>query len=168
LVPKAKLPFYVYKDNGELPYFPSAYMGNYKAIEVDLNYKADVHSGNSAIKISYQARDNWYGVGFVDPANDWGDILGGYDLAGAKKMTFWAKANDKNIKAKIGFGLIDKDKPFPDTGKKSKEIVLSTEWKKYSIPTNKLDMQCIRTGFVLFSSGNGFPHEIYLDDIVFE
>jgi hypothetical protein len=168
LVPKAKLPFYVFEDNGELPYFPSAYMGNYKAIDVDLNYKEDVHSGQSAIKISYTARDNWYGVGFVDPANDWGDILGGYDITGAKKITFWAKANDTNIKATMGFGLINNDKPFPDTSKKSKEIVLSTEWKKYTIKINKLDLQCIRTGFVLFSSSNGFPHEIYLDDIVFE
>ena len=83
-------------------------------------------------------------------------------------MTFWAKANDTDIKATLGFGLIDKDKPFPDTAKKSKEVTLSTEWKKYTIKVNKLDLQCIRTGFVLFSSSNGFPHEIYLDDIVFE
>ena len=168
LVPKVDLPFYVYKDNQDIPYTPSGHMGNYKAMQVDLNNKNEVHSGNTAIKISYTARDNWYGVGFVDPANDWGDILGGYDLTDAKYFSFWAKANDTNVKAKIGFGLIGADKPFPDTGKKSIDITLTTQWKKYTIKTKKLDMSCIRSGLVVFSSSNGFPHEIYIDDVVFE
>jgi hypothetical protein len=168
LVPKVQLPFYVYQDNEDLPYFPSGYMGNYKAIELDLNHTKDVHSGNTAIKIRYNERDNWYGVAFVDPANDWGEILGGYDIGEAKKFSFWAKADQKNIKATVGFGLIDKDKPFPDTGKKSIEIVLTEKWKKYTIKAKKEDLSCIRSGFVIFSSSDGFPHEIYIDDILFE
>ena len=168
LVPKVQLPFYIYQDNEDLPYFPSAYMGNYKAIEVDLNHTADVHTGKTAVKIRYNARDNWYGLGFVDPANDWGDILGGYDISQAKKLSFWAKADQKNIKATVGFGLINKDKPFPDTGKKSIEIVLTEKWKKYTIKAKKEDLSCIRSGFVIFSSSDGFPHEIYIDDILFE
>ena len=168
LVPKAELPFYVYKDNNDLPYYPSGYMGNYKAIEVDLNNKEEVYSGNTSIKISYKASDNWYGVGFVDPANDWGDILGGYDISGAKTFSFWAKANDDNINATIGFGLIDKDKPYPDTVQKAIDIVLSTKWKKYTIKTKKLDLSCIRSGLVIFSSSNGFPHAIYIDNVVYE
>ncbi|MEM9822879.1 MAG: hypothetical protein AAF985_17500, partial [Bacteroidota bacterium] len=169
LVPKAEMPFYVYQDNSpDLPYVPSGHMGNYQSLEVDMNHQEEVHSGTTAIRISYRARDNWYGVGFVDPPNDWGTILGGYDLSGAKKFSFWAKADDNNVKATIGFGLIDKDKPFPDTGKKSKEISLTTKWKKYEIKIKKTDLTCIRSGLVLFSSSRGFPHHIYLDDIVFE
>lgn len=168
LVPRATLPFYVYKDNGDLPYIPSGYMGNYEAMEVALDHTEGVHSGNTCIKISYKARDNWYGLAFVDPANDWGDILGGYDLSGAKTFRFWAKASMDGVKATIGFGLIDKDKPFPDTGKKSVDVVLTTQWKQYTIKTKKVDLSCIRSGLVLFSSSNGFSHEIYLDDVVFE
>jgi len=168
LVPKIELPFYVYQDNDNLPFTPSGHMGNYKAMEVDLNHQEDVHSGNTAIKIRYNARNDWYGVGFVDPANDWGDILGGYDLSGAKTFSFWAKAGDDNVKATIGFGLIGKDKPFPDTAKKSKEIILNTEWKKYTIKIKKLDLSCIRSGLVVFSSSNGFTQDIYIDDVVFE
>jgi hypothetical protein len=41
-------------------------------------------------------------------------------------------------------------------------------WEKYTIKIKKEDLSCIRTGFVLFSGGNGSPYEIYLDDIVFE
>ncbi|MCP4120703.1 MAG: hypothetical protein GY751_02995 [Bacteroidetes bacterium] len=169
LVPKVDLPFYIYSNGSDpMPYIPSGYMGNYQAIDVDLNCEEEIYSGTSSVKISYKARDDWYGVGFVDPANDWGDILGGYDISGAKKFSFWAKVDDGKLKATIGFGLIENDKPYPDTGKRSNEIVLTEEWKKYSIKTKKLDLSCIRSGLVLFSNGTGFPHAIYLDNVVFE
>ncbi|MFK7904138.1 MAG: glycoside hydrolase family 2 TIM barrel-domain containing protein [Chitinophagales bacterium] len=168
LAAKTMLPFYVYQEGNEMPYAPSGYMGNIDHIEVDLQHENEVYAGKYALKIGYTANENWYGVGFVNPANDWGDILGGYDISGAKKFSFWAKANDTNVKATIGFGLITKDKPFPDTAKESKEIVLTTEWKQYSIKLKKLDLSCIRSGLVIFSSSDGFSHEIYLDDVVFE
>ena len=168
LVPRVSFPFYVYDDNDNLPYIPSAYMGNYEAIEVDLENTEIVHSGKMAIKISYKANDNWYGVGFVDPANDWGDILGGYDLSGARTFSFWARTDASDVEATIGFGLIDKDKPYPDSGKESIKVKLTDKWKKYIIKTRKIDLSCIRSGLVIFVSGNGFSHSIYLDSVVFE
>ncbi|MDT7830830.1 glycoside hydrolase family 2 TIM barrel-domain containing protein [Flavobacteriaceae bacterium S356] len=168
LVPKATLPFYIYKENKDLPYAASGYMGNYKKLSVDLDYKDDVHSGKTSIKIGYPERGGWYGIAFQDPANDWGSILGGYNIEGAKTFSFWAKANAWNVKATVGFGLIDQDKPFPDTAKKSIPIVIDKAWKKYTIKIKREDLSCIRSGFVLFSNGNGTPHEIYIDDIVFE
>ncbi|MFY0629848.1 MAG: hypothetical protein JXR05_05665 [Flavobacteriaceae bacterium] len=168
LVPKATLPFYVYKDNKDIPYAASGYMGNYKEMSVDLNYKDDVHSGKKAIKIGYNSKGGWYGLAFQDPANDWGDILGGYNIEGAKTFSFWAKSNSWDAKVKFGFGLIDIDKPFPDTAKKSIEVSLSKQWEKYTIKLKREDLSCIRTGFVLFSGGNGAPYEIYIDDVVFE
>lgn len=168
LAAKTQLPFYVYREGVEMPYAPSGYMGNIEHIEVDARSQDDVHSGKYALKIGYTAKSDWYGVGFMDPANDWGDILGGYDISGAKKFSFWAKTNGVNIKATVGFGLIDDDKPFPDTAKQSEEIVLTSEWKQYTLKLKKLDLSCIRTGLVIFSSADGFTHEIYLDDVVFE
>lgn len=168
-VPKVDLPFIVYQDGDlEQPYTPTGYMGNHEAIEVDLNHTENVHSGSSAIQIKYNSDKDWYGVGFVDPANDWGTILGGYDISGAKTFSFWAKASTTNVKATIGFGLIKNDKPYPDSSIKSIEIELTTEWKKYSIKTKRLDLSCIRSGLVLFSSASIFSHEIYIDDVVFE
>ena len=168
LVPRTKLPFYVYKDNENLPYVLSAMMGNYQALEVDLGNTETVKNGETAIKISYNAKDNWYGVGFVDPANDWGEILGGYNISGATTFSFWAKASYTDLKVKVGFGLIGDDKPYPDSGIKMEEIALSTEWKKYTLKTKGLDLSCIRSGFVLFSSGDGISHQLFIDDIVFE
>ncbi|EDP70390.1 putative secreted protein [Flavobacteriales bacterium ALC-1] len=166
-VPKVELPFYVYKDDRDLPFAPTGYMGNYKDMVVDMNSKDDVYSGETSIKISYNAEGGWYGLALVDPANDWGEILGGYDISDAKTFSFWAKSNF-DVHATIGFGLIDADKPFPDTAKKSVKIKLTDEWKKFVIKTKKLDLSCIRSGLVLFSNGNGYPYKIYIDDVVFE
>lgn len=166
-VPKVDLPFYVYNNDTDLPYFSSGYMGNYKDMVVDLNSKDDAHSGETSLRISYNTEGGWFGLAFMDPANDWGDILGGYDISGAKTFSFWAKSNF-DVYARIGFGLIDGDKPFPDTAKKSVEIQLTDQWKKFTIKTKKLDLSCIRTGLVLFSNGNGYPYKIYIDDVVFE
>lgn len=168
-VPRVSLPFYVYQDGGDLPYYASGYMGNYEVMSVDLNNTEEVYAGETAIKIHYGAMGNWYGLAFVDPANDWGDILGGYNISEAKTFSFWAKSGDFAVKAKIGFGLIDDNKPFPDTGKKSVEVALTTEWQKFTLKTKKLDLSCIRSGLVIFSSGNGFDaHDIYIDEVVFE
>lgn len=168
LVPKVKAPFYVYKDGDELPYVPTGYMGNYPEISVDTQYNKDAYAGTSCIKIDYKAPNDWYGVAFVDPKNDWGETLGGYDISGATKFSFWAKADKNGATATIGFGLIDKDKPFPDTTKKSKEIELTNEWKKYTIKVKRSDLSCIRSGLVLFSAGAGLPQTIYIDEVVFE
>jgi hypothetical protein len=167
LVPKVKLPFYVYKDGEDMPYAPSAYMGNYEKMLVDTKNTDDVHSGTASLKISYNYHYNWYGLGMVNPANDWGDILGGYDISEATTFSFWAKASKKAVTAKIGFGLIGKDKPYPDTAKKSIEIKLGTKWKKYTIKLKKLDLSCIRSGFILFSQSYGSPQDIYIDEVVF-
>lgn len=169
LVPRVEIPFYVYNDNRELPYIPSLYLGNYKDMKVDIDCKETVKSGETAIKISYNATGDWFGFGFVDPANDWGDILGGYNLSDTKTMSFWAKTNNDQLKVTAGFGLIEEGKkPFPDTALKRMEIVLTKEWKKYSINTKSLDLSCIRSGFILYSNGQGIAQEIYIDEIVFD
>ena len=68
----------------------------------------------------------------------------------------------------IGFGLIGKDKPFPDTAKKSVEIKLTTKWKEYSINVKKLDLSCIRSGLTIFSNSYGSSQTIFVDNVVFE
>jgi hypothetical protein len=168
LVPKVQSPFYVYKDGEDLPYIPTGYMGNYQAMEVDVQHTNEVYSGTSSIKIHYNERSGWYGLAFVDPKNDWGETLGGYQIEGAKKFSFWAKADRDGVTATIGFGLIDKDKPFPDTAKESKKIELTSEWKQYTLKIKRADLSCIRSGLVLFSNCFGFPQSIYIDEVVFE
>jgi hypothetical protein len=73
-----------------------------------------------------------------------------------------------DMTATIGFGLIGNDKPFPDSTKKAIEVKLNTKWKKYTINVKNLDLSCIRSGLVVFSSSNGTPQDIYIDNVVFE
>ena len=168
LVPRVELPFYVYREGEELPYYPTAYMGNYEAIAVDVQQGEEVYAGETALRISYQATSDWYGLGFVDPPNDWGEILGGYDLTGAKTLRFWAKASYDNLRLKIGLGLLEEDRTYYDTDKKMEEITLTREWQEYTIPLKRLDLRCIRSGLVLFASGEGLQHQIYLDEVRYE
>lgn len=168
LVPKVSLPFYVYKDGKNEPYAASAFMGNYKVMTVNTKNIGHVFDGEASLKISYNEDYDWYGLGLVNPANDWGEVLGGYDVSGAKKFSFWAKASNDNVIATIGFGLIGNDKPFPDTAKKSKKVKLTTQWKKYTLNVKKLDLSCIRSGLTVFSSSYGSPQDIYIDNVVFE
>ncbi|MEM9052595.1 MAG: hypothetical protein AAGC47_11120, partial [Bacteroidota bacterium] len=152
----------------DLPYVFSGYMGNYDAMKVDFEHSENVHSGETAVKISYSAVDNWFGLGYVDPPNDWGDMLGGYNVEGAKTFSFWARASRVGVRANMGFGLLEPDNKFYDTAIKMKERNLSTEWTKYTYDVRDLDLSCIRSGFVIFSTGVGAPFDIYIDDIVFE
>ena len=168
LVPEVELPFYVYREGEALPYYPTAYMGNYEAIAVEVQHRETVHEGEAALQISYQATEGWYGLGFVDPPNDWGEILGGYDLTGATTLRFWAKANYDNLPIQIGVGLLEEDRTYHDTDKKMVDITLTREWKEYTIKLKRLDLSCIRSGLVLFASGQGVRHQIYLDEVRFE
>jgi hypothetical protein len=165
---RTTLPFYVYKDGKNDPYFATAYMGDMKFMKVDTENKDRVHSGMSCLKISYDNTGGWFGLGLVDPPDDWGDKPGGYNVTGATKYSFWAKASSENVTGTFGYGLVDKGKPYYDTDKKSIKINLTTEWKKYEINISKEDLRCIRSGFVLYSGGNGEAFSIWIDDIVFE
>ncbi len=165
---KTDLPFYVYKDGKNDPYFATAYMGDMQYLKVDLQHKERVHSGMSSMKISYDHTAGWFGIGLVDPPDDWGDKPGGYNVTGAKKFSFWAKASSDNVLGTFGYGLIDKGKPYYDTDKKSIKITLTTEWKKYEIDISKVDLRCIRSGFVIYSGGNGESFSIWIDDVLFE
>jgi hypothetical protein len=52
------------------------------------------------------AADQWGGVVWQHPANDWGDANGGFNLTGAKKLTFWARGEKGGEKVSFEFGLL--------------------------------------------------------------
>ena len=166
---KTKLPFYIYKDGKDLPYIPSAYMGDFQFMRVDAENKNFVKEGEAALRVSYGSGAGWLGLGFVDPVNDWGDKAGGFDISGATKFTFWAKASSDEASATIGYGMIEDNKEFYDTDKQSKKIMLTTEWKKYEINISKsADLRCIKTGLLIYSTAIGKPFSIYVDEVRFE
>ena len=170
LIPGAKVtfPFYVYDEGKHYPYLPTGYMGDFQYLKVDGENKEQTHSGEAALKITFTGSGGWYGLAFVDPPNDWGDRVGGYNLMGATRLTFWAKSTSEMVGGTFGFGMIGQEKPYYDTGKKSERFQLSNEWKKYEIDIRGMDLRCIKTGFVMYLGGIGETYSFWLDDVKFE
>ncbi len=168
-VRKATLPFVIYSEGGhDGPYSDSGYMGNYAAIKMDGSCRENPHAGSTCLKVQYTAGDNWGGVVWQSPANDWGDKPGGFNITGAKKLTFWARGDKGGETVRFAFGLL-KNKPHSDTGTGQLEkVVLTPEWKQYTIDAAGQDLSCIKNGFGWAVAGAGHPITFYLDDIQFE
>ena len=168
---KATLPFVVYDDGASFDanFIPSGYMGNAGAIKMDGNCTDNPHSGKNCIKVDYTAADNWGGVVWQSPANDWGDAPGGWDLTGAKKLTFWARGAKGGETVGFLVGIIGSDKKFHDTTlAKLDAVSLTTSWTQYTIDLTDKDLSRIKTGFGWTLAGSGSPVTFYLDDIRYE
>jgi hypothetical protein len=170
--PKAELPLKLYgdcEDEFDPPYIPSGWMGNVDAIERDDCWPTSPHSGQSCIKITYNDTGKWGGIVWQSPADDWGDEPGGFDLTGAKKLTFWARGEKGGEMVEVKMGILGRNKDFPDSGKASLgRVKLSNAWQKYELPLEGKDLSCIKTGFVWSLGGKKEPITFYLDDIQYE
>ena len=79
-------PFAVYVENASKDnhYAPSGWMGDYGDLKLNQACTEMPRSGNTCIKITYSAKmaqgAGWTGIFWQQPANNWGDKKGGYDL----------------------------------------------------------------------------------------
>ena len=166
-----RLPFVIYSDTGSSSnhYIPSGWMGNTKAAKMNEACQVQPHSGRTCIRCEYSDPGEWVGVVWQDPANDWGDAKGGWNLTGAKKLTFWVRGDKGGETVSFKFGLLGVDKKFSDSGVGGLEaVVLTRDWKQYRIDLSDKDLSCIKTGFAWTLTGQGSPVVFYLDDIAFE
>ncbi len=166
---KATLPLSVYAEAEDAPTFiPAGWMGDAKAIRVDPASTERPHAGKTAMRCEYASDKGWGGVVWQNPEGDWGDKGGGYDLTGAKKITFWARGAQGGEVVSFKFGIIPKDKKFSDTAKGALENVkLGSEWQQYEIPVNG-DLTRIKTGFIWTLAAASQPTVFFLDDIRWE
>ncbi|BDI29286.1 hypothetical protein CCAX7_13370 [Capsulimonas corticalis] len=166
---KAALPLVIYDEaTGDTPFTPSGYMGNTGAIQMDPAFAEAPHAGKTSLKAQYTAGDNWAGVVWQSPANDWGDRPGGWNLTGAKQLTFWARGDQGGEVVSFSYGLLGKDKKYSDSGSgKLGNVALTKEWKQYMIDLSGQDLTRIKTGFAWVVAGQGHPVTFYLDDIAY-
>ena len=173
----AKLPLVLYAEDGvENPYNPTGFMpaGIGKVLSLSPNCTDKPHDGKTCIKVLYNDTKGWGGIVWQHPNNDWGQMAGGYDLTGAKTLTFWARGENGGEKVSFGFGLLagpkKPDQAFGDTSKgEAKDTILTKEWKQYSIDVAGKDLTRIKTGFYLVTGAtNSEATTFYLDDIKFE
>ncbi len=169
VAPKATLPLTLLGDGAGTPYIPAGYMGNSGAIQMNPEFATNPHSGRTCLQAMYTAGDSWGGVVWQNPDNNWGDKPGGFNLTGAKTLSFWARGDKGGEKVAFSFGLIGKDKPYSDTASgKLEGTVLSKDWTKYTIDLRGKDMSRIVTGFCWVVAGTGSGEVFYLDDIRYE
>ena len=168
--------FPIYTD-GRSPdnhYIPSGYMGDYSDIAVDPASFDNPHSGTTSIKTVYSNKVSqgarWAGVYWQNPANNWGDRQGGYDLTGATKLSFWVRgenAGERIEEFKIG-GItgVYADSDVAGIG----PVLLTKEWKQYEIDLRGKDLSYISGGFCWATNLDVNPDgaTFYLDDIRYE
>jgi hypothetical protein len=170
-------PFVLYKDKGSRDnhFVPSGFMPNGKCLTFDDGWKEGCHDGNTCVKIVYDGvcskqDQQWAGVYWLNPANNWGSRKGGFNLQGAKEMSFWAKGEKGGERIEeFKIGGITGD--FPDTDMAViGPVILTNEWRKYTIDLRGKDLSYISGGFSWSTSVDFNPEgcTFYLDDLQYE
>jgi len=164
--PKAKLPCVVYDNaGGPAPYTASGYMGSTTALHLNDACKIKPHSGATCLQVSFTAND-WGGVVWQSPANDWGDKPGGLNLSGAHTLSFWARGAKGGEKVDFKFGLLGANKKFHDSSSGEAKTTLTPAWKQYTISLAGKNLSDIKTGFVFVVAGA--PTTFFLDDVKYQ
>jgi hypothetical protein len=165
------LPLVVYDEAGRdrRPYAPSNWMGNTRALKLDERCEVMPHGGKTCVRIDYMANDQWAGIAWADPPNDWGDKPGGWDITGAKRLSLWLRGERGDERVNVELGIIGREKSFPDTGNAKKSgLALSTEWQQFTLDVSNKDLSRLKTGLVITFAGSGAPFTVYLDDCAYE
>ncbi len=149
------------------PYIASGYMGKAAAIKMNPNCTIDPHDGGTCLEVEYNAPDQWGGVVWQDPPNDWGKAPGGWNLHGASRLSFWARGAQGGEKVKFMFGILGRTVKYYDTATGSLDVTLGSKWHRYSIDVSQMDLSRIKTGFGWSAAGDGHPIKFFLDDIQF-
>ena len=164
VVKPVEVPYAIYADGVSSKFYPSGWMGNTGAMKTNDGCTENPHSGDVCLKVSYAAKDNWAGIYWQDPPNDWGDKEGGVNLANATTLEFWARGEKGGEKVNFLVGGLT-NKPFSDTGGGKREVTLKKTWTRYRIPLDGEDLSRIKTAFGFNFGGQGQPFAFYLDDI---
>ena len=148
-------------------------MGDTKSIVLDATSTERPQSGKINLRCEFTASSGWEAVAWQHAAEDWGNRRGGFALTGAKRLVFYARGKSGSEEVAFGFGLIELDKRYFDTTKRSLDKVkLTTEWQRFEIPITNLkptnDLTRIKTGFVWTVASLGHPAVFFLDDIHWE
>jgi len=170
-------PFWIYKDVGsrENHFVPSGFMPNGKCLSMNDRWQESCYRGKTCIKIVYDTEcskedQKWGGIYWLNPANNWGDRKGGFDLTGSRKLTFWAKGENGGERIEeFKIGGIDGDYPDSDMAIIG-PVILSKDWRQYTIDLRGKDLSYISGGFSWATNVeiNQDGCTFYLDDIAYE
>ena len=168
------MPFYVY-NNAIFPpvknFSPSGYMGDVADLKLSGSYKNLHQPGSPCLRIMYMAEGHmgWAGVSWQNPANNWGEFDGGYNLSKAKKLSFWARGESGGeiMEAKLGGTAAN----YPDSETlTSGPITLTNVWTEYVLDLSAADLFYISSGFGLSVKQDANPKGaiFYIDDVKYD
>jgi hypothetical protein len=170
--------FTVYQDKNSRNHFtPSGYMPTGECLKLDENWQQDCKEGKTCIKIVYDTicsakSRQWAGIYWLNPPDNWGDRKGGFNLTGAKKLVFWAKGEKGGEQiSEFKVGGIGSSRDYPDSDTVIiGPVILSKEWKEYSIDLRDRDLSYISGGFAWAANADSNPNSctFFLDNIRFE
>ncbi len=168
--------FVVYRDKRYKGnhYIPSGWMGDRGDIGLNENWMDNPYSDRTCIKITYSGECSqnagWTGIYWQNPANNWGFAKGGFDLTGAKRLSFWARGEKGGeVIAEFKMGGIGGDYPDSDSSSLG-PIELTDSWQQYIIDLEGMDLSYISGGFcwVISKIYNPDGCTFYLDEIKYE
>lgn len=179
--------FYVYldADSPKNHFKPTGYMGDCGDIHIDEVCEVNPHSGETCIKVVYEANGKgpnecsysppckWAGTYWQNPPNNWGKESRfkrkGFDLSKYKRLSFWARADKA---CRIEFKVAGIDERYGDSLRypRSKTAKLGAKWKEFTIPLEGTDLSHIIGGFCWASNWDSNPNgaTFYIDDVRFE
>jgi hypothetical protein len=166
---KGTLPLTIYTEaEAATTYQPTGWMGDTKAIKLDPAHAQNPHTGKTCLHVEFAVDKGWGGIVWQHPAGDWGEKSGGFDLTGAKRVSFWARGEKGGEKVTFKYGLLGKDKPFADSSTGALEVTLTKEWTHYEISTAGKDLSRIKTAFCWTVAAQGAALGFCLDDVQWE
>lgn len=148
-----------------------------ECIALDDGWQYDPKEGKTSIRIVYDVSCSkqgrkWAGIYWQNPADNWGDRKGGYNLTGAERLTFWAKGELGGERIEeFRVGGIGANNIYPDSDTASiGPVILTNQWKEYTIDLRGKDLTHISGGFAWTANVDANPHHctFYLDDISYQ
>lgn len=151
-------------------------MPNGRCLSLDEAWAQDCHAGKNCVKIEYDVDcsrndQRWAGIYWLNPANNWGQRKGGFNLTGAQKLTFWARG-EKGGEQIQEFTVGGISGNYPDSDLTAMgPVILTPQWKQYTIDLRGKDLSYISGGFAFSTNEEVNPAAsctFYLDEIRFE
>jgi hypothetical protein len=170
-----KWPFYVYKDGFDRAnhFVASGWMGDFGAIKYTDKWISNPKSGKSCIRIDYTGKRTqgagWGGIYWQEPALNWGNLDGGFDLTGAQSVYFWARGEQggEQMEFKIG-GIKGKNRDSAEVS--TGTLSLTKEWKLYTMNLSYYEMDNVIGGFCVVFTAQGNPQGMifYIDEVCYD
>ena len=146
-----------------------------KYIEFDGACEIEPHSDPFCIMVKYTfGSKKWAGIYWQNKPDNWGDKPGkNYSKKGFTKITFWARGETGKevVEFKAGDISNPKKKYHDSFGETIGRVVLSNEWKQYTIDLEGADLSSVIGGFCWVASSDYNKQRsitFYIDDIFLE